>query len=218
MKGVVYLISNSINDRKYVGITIRSLKERWNNHRGLVNRSKKPLYLAMKELGRDNFSISILMIIDIDDVEKLQFELDMLEVKYIKEYNAFIKWENGGYNLTTGGGIRNLSTESRKFLGDNLKKTLSDPNIRIRYRDIQIKLNKEHPEKGRIHSKLISGKNHPLFDKSIYSFINIHSGESFIGSRYDLYNKYTELIPSKSHLTDVINGKRNHHKGWKISI
>lgn len=87
--GVVYMIINLCNDKRYIGITTRTIEERFEEH------CKADSYIgrAIRKYGRENFFISI--IDTADDKEEL-FEL---ERKYIKLYETF----KNGYNLTIGG-------------------------------------------------------------------------------------------------------------------
>ena len=92
--GCIYLITNPINGKVYVGQTLNYMK-RMNEHK---NSGKTPKYYfshAISKYGWENFTKEIL----IDDVP--EEDLDNLEINYIDFYNSF---GPGGYNLTIGGG------------------------------------------------------------------------------------------------------------------
>lgn len=67
-RGIVYLITNTINNHKYVGITTMSLERRWSCHKRDNKRSNYPLYKFMRRDGINNFTIST--IIQIECVNK----------------------------------------------------------------------------------------------------------------------------------------------------
>jgi hypothetical protein len=89
--GVIYLITNKINGKKYVGQTKRSVNRRWcahkNNKSGLLSK-------AFKKYGLNNFIFE--EIISCFDMDSLNFY-----EKYFIEYHKAIR--PNGYNLTTGG-------------------------------------------------------------------------------------------------------------------
>ena len=93
MDGKIYLITNNINQKQYVGQTIMTLKQRWNKHLS-VSRQENPTGIAgaIKKYGKDNFTMQLLATCNIED-------LNDLEQYYIKKYDTF----NNGYNLTLGG-------------------------------------------------------------------------------------------------------------------
>ncbi len=86
----IYLITNLLNYKKYVGITKFSLEERFSQH------TKKGFLLteSIQKYGEQKFSIEL-----IEEVESSERAYE-LEIFYIKEYNT--KAPNG-YNLTDGG-------------------------------------------------------------------------------------------------------------------
>jgi len=86
----IYLITNLINSKRYIGITKYSLEERFSQHvkRGFI------LTEAIKKYGKEKFSIEL-----IEEVESAERVYE-LEIFYIKKYNT--KAPNG-YNLTDGG-------------------------------------------------------------------------------------------------------------------
>lgn len=56
----IYLITNKVDGKKYVGQTARSLKKRFQDHVNNSSCSKRDLSKAIKKYGRENFVISLL--------------------------------------------------------------------------------------------------------------------------------------------------------------
>lgn len=91
--GYIYKISNSINDKVYIGQTIQLISERWKVHLFRAkNGHKTHLYSAMRKYGIENFTIEELEQVD-------NKELDDRERYWIKYYNSYYN----GYNSTLGG-------------------------------------------------------------------------------------------------------------------
>lgn len=94
---VIYLITNLVNDKKYVGQTQHGREERrWLEHSIYDLNDNKILHNAIKKHGSENFEFKV---IEADIPETL---IDEREKYYIKYYNTF--YLNGqGYNMTEGG-------------------------------------------------------------------------------------------------------------------
>ena len=90
----VYLITNLINDKIYIGLSTKTVEES-TNYYGSGNN----IDLALKKYGKANFTKEILAR-DIDD-KKL---LAQLEIDFIKEYNSTDR--NIGYNISPGGDLQ----------------------------------------------------------------------------------------------------------------
>lgn len=115
----VYLITNLLNLKSYVGITKFSIGERFKQHvkRGFL------LTEAIKKYGKSKFSIKL-----IEEVESAERAYE-LEIYYIKEYDT--KAPNG-YNLTDGGdGIFgwDVPQEYREYCSSRAKKLHEDKKI-----------------------------------------------------------------------------------------
>lgn len=58
--GYIYVITNQINDKQYIGQTVNTIKRRWQEHI-CSSRQKStrtyPLYNAMNKYGIENFTI-----------------------------------------------------------------------------------------------------------------------------------------------------------------
>lgn len=91
VKTGIYLITNLINNKKYVGQSTHIYK-RWGVHKNSNNWIDIPLYRAFKKYGLNNFKFEILE-------ECSKEKLDDLEIYWISYFDCF----NNGYNLTPGG-------------------------------------------------------------------------------------------------------------------
>lgn len=93
-KFTVYMHINKINNKKYIGITSRSLNKRWRKN-GDGYKSSPHFFNSIKKYGWDNFEHIILF-------EKLSEEEAKSKEKYlINEYKTFDN--KYGYNCTLGG-------------------------------------------------------------------------------------------------------------------
>lgn len=118
-KGIVYLATNLVNGKVYVGITTRALHLRINEHRYDSDNDKahSPTYFhnALAKYGLDQFQFDVLEEIEYTTLEEMREVLYTLEKKYISQYRSNDK--RFGYNLTLGGdGITgyHMSLEQRQ--------------------------------------------------------------------------------------------------------
>ena len=129
----IYIISNKINDKKYIGSTTKNPEIRWKSH--INGKSKcKAINAAIKLYGVKNFTFEV--IYNTKDFS----ELEKAEIYFIKEYNTF--GENG-YNLTMGGRGPNgyaHTPESKKLIKEKRKLQIMSDNFR--------KKASEHGKKG----------------------------------------------------------------------
>ena len=121
----IYKITNTINDKVYIGQT-ENVETRWNYHLRDYLRSsdslrfKSPLYDDMKEYGVDKFTIEELEGVDKDNSYiKEQF--------WIKELNTLYP---NGYNLTSGGEKGKFYSDiTKERIGEKTKERWEDPVI-----------------------------------------------------------------------------------------
>lgn len=109
--GIIYLINNTVNNKKYVGQTTQPLEKRWLGH---ACSSSKCTYLssAIKKYGKDSFTYKKI------DTAGTQEELNEKEVFWIESLNTLAP---RGYNLQSG------SKYSKK---ENTKATSEAPRLR----------------------------------------------------------------------------------------
>jgi len=91
---IVYKATNKVNGKVYIGITIRTLKERMDQHLYQSKHGVKYKFQnALNKYGIDCFEWDV-----VDSANSID-ELKNLEMKYIRQYDSF----NNGYNSTRGG-------------------------------------------------------------------------------------------------------------------
>ena len=124
---LVYCIKNIINNKEYIGLTTRTLEERWKQHIRESNREggwewNTPLGNAIKKYGKDSFEVFVL--------EECSSETEMKQKEFwlIRERKSLAS--ETGYNLTLGGDGRlgyKLSEETKRKIGEgNFGKIMSD--------------------------------------------------------------------------------------------
>lgn len=117
---IIYKITNKLNGKCYIGQTTQKLNRRLSMHR-LTNKSA--ISLALKKYGEQNFSISII------DAYNNITDLNNAEEYYIDFHNCLAP---NGYNLTTGGGNRTVSDETRKKLSESHKGKKHSPETKLK--------------------------------------------------------------------------------------
>ena len=117
MNGTIYVITNLKNNKKYVGLTIKTAEQRFEEH---INNALKGMnmiiYKAIRKYGKQNFKVEVLET-GIDNANDLKEK----EKYWIKELDRHIFTGGHGYNMTLGGdgtiGTR-LSKETRRKLSE----------------------------------------------------------------------------------------------------
>ena len=97
--GTIYCITNLINNKKYIGQTVRLWQERWKEHieSAYDLKNQRPLYKAMRKYGITNFSFTIIEnCIDEKLNEREQYWID-------NQQTWIAKYPDKGYNITCGG-------------------------------------------------------------------------------------------------------------------
>jgi group I intron endonuclease len=118
MYGCIYLITNKINNKKYVGKTIKSLPTRFYNHLyASKNGSTTYLHKALRKYGEDNFIIEELDRYDVDILGEKEIEW----ISSLKpEYNQTLGGDGGilGYSHTEETKELLSSKRKGKFIGE----------------------------------------------------------------------------------------------------
>ena len=77
---LIYKITNKINNKCYIGQTIKTAEERWKEHKRNININhsnciNKTLYKAMRKYGIENFTFEVIQ----DNIETFE-QLDKAEI------------------------------------------------------------------------------------------------------------------------------------------
>jgi len=113
---IVYLITNKVNNKQYVGITSRPIENRINEHRTAT--TKSAIHDAIVKYGIENFTVEQI------DTANTYEELLEKEIHWIEKLNTF----GSGYNLTKGGEGslgRIASEETRQRLSEGVLNSLT---------------------------------------------------------------------------------------------
>ena len=114
---LIYKITNKINNKCYIGQTIKNAEERWKEHQAHAfgthpNDVNKTLYKAIRKYGLENFTFEVLQ----DNIETYE-QLDKAEIYWIDFYNSFVK----GYNETFGGQKYHKILPNKEIIEDYYK-------------------------------------------------------------------------------------------------
>ena len=142
--GYVYKITNTINNKSYIGISIHEPeKRRIKEH--LSGRGNRVIANAIKKYGKDAFTYEIL--------EENVFDefLPDLEVAYIANYNTVAPH---GYNLDSGGGGAGSPSEDTLRKMSEVRKGKKRPPFSTEHRRKLSQANKgeNNPFYGKTHS------------------------------------------------------------------
>lgn len=115
---IVYIVTNKINGKQYVGYTTKSLEERRKIHlyKSNSNSNKHYFYLfkqAIRKYGIDNFNWEIL-----ERCSSIE-ECCEKEIYFINKYNTI---SPNGYNLTKGGNGGIASEVTKSKISNSVKK------------------------------------------------------------------------------------------------
>jgi len=92
----VYLITNLVNGKNYVGQTVNEPTIRWGQHKSdAIGTSMCSIHMALRKYGINNFQFEV-----IDESASDLDELNDLEDFYVSFYDTF---KGIGYNMTSGG-------------------------------------------------------------------------------------------------------------------
>lgn len=193
----VYVHTNKINGKRYVGVTSKAKPEhRWNSGRGYKENSH--FYSAVEKYGWDQFEHTILF----DNLT--EDEAKDTEKRLISEWNT--QDPSHGYNMTSGGdgtpGCHPSDETRAKLSNARLRENLSEETLRRRSEGLKgRKFSEEHKRKiGDGNSKPIS-----MFTKD----------SDFIRTFKSARDAEVELGISHSHISQCCHGQRQSAGGYR---
>lgn len=192
MIGYIYLTTNTINNKKYIG------QRRWSNidtiYEDMYLGSGKVLKQAIKKNGSEHFSKEILCVCYTEE------ELSQKEKEYISIYNA--TKSNDFYNIHEGG------------CGGNTRKGYTEEemkNFKLKMKTARKGYRHSEETKAKIGKANIGDKNHMKKDKYRKMF-----SEMFSGDRNPMYGRAMSE-KTKAKLLESHNGFFAYNKGKQMS-
>ena len=213
----IYLITNNVNQKKYVGVTY-DFAGRMRGHKGCYSDSY--LSRAILKYGWDNFSKEVIF----QSLDK-DFAYKEAESLFIKEYST--KDPQFGYNLTDGGEgspgyIVSNATREKQRLAKVGKRLSEDHKSKISIGNTGKKFSDE--TKNKISERLKGNKNFSgkTFSKEVLHNLSEQKAKDWTlmspsGDIVHIHNMRKFCLEnnlSSSAMSRVIIGKQPHHKNW----
>ena len=189
--GLLYIIKNNINGKRYIGKTTKNLDERIKQHFNCISSkvNKYHLHYAIEKYGWNNFSV--------DSYSFTNELLDYMEKEFIKKFDTF----KNGYNMTIGGegsAGRIVSEETRKKQSKVAKIRFKKPENHPMYGVRKFGVNNSFY--GRRHSKESKDK------------MSRSQKERWVGEKHPMLNrKHSEK--SRKKMSASRTGEGNHMFG-----
>lgn len=207
----IYKITNKINNKIYIGKTLKSIEERFKEHCSDYKRrdyEKRPLYSAMKKYGIENFKV--------EQVEECSSDIINEREKYWIEYYGSFK---NGYNATIGGDgktyidrnlviktynqIQNIKKTAKilKIDAGNLSNILKENNIKVLTAQ-EVSINQ-------------FGRSVAMLDKNdniLKTFSCLSDAAKYIN---EIRNTSSIIRGMTVHIRQAANGKRKTAYGYK---
>lgn len=211
MTGRIYCISNTVNDKVYIGKTTHSIEKRFQEHCHDSKKSrveKRPLYDAMNKHGVENFQITLVEEVDL-------YRLSEREEYWIKHFNSY----HNGYNATRGGDGKILY--NYELFVEDYKNGMTICNIAKKHNC------SEDTVSVAIHTAGFSGKENQIstFGQKVWQFDKA-------GNLIQVFNSITDAARSlvstgckssehsiRVNISRVVNGERKSSRGfvWRAS-
>lgn len=238
--GYIYKITNTVNDKVYIGQTTKSVLVRFEMHKqASMTKSKQKLhlYLAMNKYGMDKFSI-----VQIDSADSRE-ELNEKERYWIKFYDSI----SSGYNMMEGGNDENPMNSP--IVKEKHASKLRDPETRQKISQTMSKFrleqgfSAEHKQKIKEsrHKRMLERKalglgfyDHPehMASRSLGVYCILDTGERFDFDSilhagkwwYEIYKPFGETYSTATYQRkieasiagkDIVYGNKTHKK-YKI--
>lgn len=195
--GIIYLITNKITNKQYVGLTIQSLERRWQYHLeqayGGYIKSDKSLHSSIRKHGPESFDICII------DRGTTKSDLEQKERYWIKELDTIIP---KGYNISPGG-VSGGSNKRPKIV-DNIHfgSVKEAVDYVVKTKGISLHAAKRRVLKNRIHIKghakagesLIKGKPYKAWSNIVHCATNKRSKDFIPGLQvYERWKDFTNF-------------------------
>jgi group I intron endonuclease len=209
--GIIYIATNKINGKKYIGKTARTLNERLRGHKCDANKGVRlPFCRAIKKYGTEGFCFEEFVFPDED--------LNKIEIEMIFKMKTQVP---NGYNISEGGegtlGRKYKMTDEHKAkiaLGRIGKKHTEETKNTIR----QKKLGKKPPKFTKEHKKSMALSATEAWKKRVKKYLfTSPEGKEYISE--DGFRKFcNEHGIRRDMMYKVLLNKvkQGNHRGWKV--
>jgi group I intron endonuclease len=200
--GYIYLITNKVNGKQYVGQTIcKDVESRWRQHKWHSNRNLGTyISNAFKKYAIENFKFQIICICFDEDCNQYEEE-------YIVKFNTI---SPNGYNLESGGNNHKCHSETKKKLSE-MNKGKNNPQFGKKWTN-------ELKEK---RKKETIGERNPNFGKKSVNRKNVgmYDSENKLIEKFNSINEASKKTKiNETSISGVCNGKHKKAGGfvWKF--
>lgn len=219
MIGFIYEIVNCINNKKYIGQTIKNyVKYRWNNHRNELNRNvhhNDYLQNAWNYYGKDNFKFNILEQVEEENEEDLLNKLNQLEPYYIQLYKTmYYQW---GYNLKLGGDNKSMSEYSKQKISKKNKGKIRTEEAKEKNRQAHLGKKASEETKQKL-SEMRKLDKHWQYGKNMKEESKEKMRQKLMGDNYKLFNdeEKKDIINRIFYLNETVSSiARNYNVTYK---
>ena len=198
----IYKIINKVNGKYYVGSS-KDIHRRWNDHKLELNKNRHNnnyLQKSYNKHGVSNFDFIITEKVSVD-------KLIEIEQKYL---DTAKQERDKCYNLNFLADRVEMTDEVReKISKSNKGKHYMTEEDRLYLSKLNIgkPISKERKQK-------LQGKNNPNHNKTIYTFRNTKTNETFMGTCFELRTKYNLF---HENISKVVSGERKSTGKWSLS-
>lgn len=205
MKGTIYKITNTINNKVYIGKTYSTIERRFGQHKRDSRKDSckdRPLYKAMNKYGIENFVITELGKFD---------NLEEKEMEFIKEYDSY----KNGYNATLGGDGKRYIDLSDDYIIDTYKKLKS---LKATSKELGISVD---TIKNILRNNSIEIKRHVVERKVLLVELDLKFNNTTECANYLIENNLIETKVFKNARRGVnraLDGSRNGFNGYTFKL
>lgn len=219
---IIYMATNTLNNKKYIGQTVQTLDKRKSRHlRDAKKRSNLPFRRAIKKYGADGFGWKILY------YGKSIEDLNAMEEYYIAAYETRVP---RGYNVMLGGGNRRIPLAVREKMSQahkgeknhNFGKKFSAEHLanmsKVRVGEKNHNFGKKHSAEQRVKmSEALKGDKNPMFGKRHSTEARSNMSKARAGDKNHMFGKKHSAETREKIRTKAIGRKHSVETRAKLS-
>ena len=162
--GIIYVVSNKREEKQYVGLTVMTMKKRWDRHLQETNnyevaKQADSLHQAMRNFGVDSFTYEII------DRGSSKDDLELKEKYWIENLGTLTP---NGYNLNSGGSSGGSNKQEVTVDGRSFKSKGEADNYIARTRCVSLAAASWRRRNNKIDTKSPSKPGEGVYDSKLY--------------------------------------------------